>query len=171
MDGVFLRRLDVWSRNATPATVAFLVVVLGTLPWPLPAVVPKPSILIMVVVFYWALHRPDLLRASLVFLLGLIQDVLSGGALGLNAFVLLAVYGVVQAQCRSLYGKSFIALWGAFAVIAGGAALVTWLCGSIYYVRLLWPETVIVQYLFNLALYPVMAWCMMRIDMAVLHQE
>ena len=168
MDGVFVRRVELWARQATPVTLAFLIVVFGTLPWPLPAIVPKPAILVLAAVYYWVLHRPELFRPLAAFALGLVQDLLSGGALGLNAFVLLLVREAVRSQRKTLANKPFFVLWGAFAVIAAGAALVTWLCGSLYYVQLLWPETVIVQYLFGVALYPAVAWCLMRVHLAIL---
>lgn len=168
MDTVFLRWAEVSARHATPVVLAFLIVLFGTLPWPLPAAVPKPAILILAAVYYWVLHRPELFRPLAVFFLGLVQDLLSGGALGLNAFVLLLVHEAVRTQRKTLANKPFFVLWGAFAVIAAGAAIVTWICGSLYYVQLLWPETVIVQYLFSVALYPAVAWCMMRVNLAIL---
>ena len=62
----------------------------------------------------------DLLRPSLAFGLGLLQDLLSGTPLGMTPMIYVLVYWVVLTQRRFFLGTSFAMLWFGFALIAFG---------------------------------------------------
>ena len=72
----------------------------------------------LMAVYHWAIFRPRLLPAYAVFLAGLLQDILSGAPLGVNALVFLVAYGVVLSQKKFFTGKSFLILWLGFALVA-----------------------------------------------------
>ena len=56
--------------------------------------------------YFWTIYRPNLLPYSIVFLLGIVMDVLSGGLLGLHAFCFMVLAIVVRGQRRFLLGQS-----------------------------------------------------------------
>ncbi len=85
-------------------------------------------------VFLWAVLRPGLGASLGAFGAGLLQDVISGGPIGVWAFAFLIAYAVTVGQREALLGQSGGALWigfGLAAAAAAGAALVSgWLAMS-----------------------------------------
>lgn len=73
------------------------------LPMPLFALVPA---------FAWGVIRPSLAAPFVLVLLGLFDDLLAGGRLGLWPCALLAAYGAVCLARPVLSGQSFWTLWG-----------------------------------------------------------
>lgn len=63
---------------------------------------PSPDILVIVCVFL-GLHRHTVGGAIGAFILGYLQDAVSGDATGLNAFGMVVVYVLVYLTCRSLW--------------------------------------------------------------------
>ena len=126
-----------------------------------------PSLSIMAV-YYWSIYRPDLLPAPAAFLIGLTQDVLSGGPAGMMALVLLLVHVLVVSQRRVFVGKSFLVGWWGFAIVASGAAGLSWLVASAWFGALLRPAPVAFQTLLTIALYPCFNWLFGQLHQKVL---
>jgi rod shape-determining protein MreD len=121
------QRLDAIARCVSPFAFTFLLLILGLVPLRLPYLPPFGVSLVLVSVFYWAIHRPSALPAPAVFILGLLADLLGGGMLGLNVLVLLSAYAVTVGLRRWLIGASFAVVWWGFAIVTAGALLLTWL--------------------------------------------
>lgn len=62
----------------------------------------SPDVLLVIVVFL-GLHRHTVGAVLTAFVLGYVQDAVSGGAVGLNAFGMVAVYVLVYLTCRRLW--------------------------------------------------------------------
>jgi rod shape-determining protein MreD len=86
----------------------------------------SPDVLLVIVVFL-GLHRHTVGSVIAAFLLGYVQDAVSGGAVGMNAFGMVAVYMLVYLTCRRLWVDNvlskvvlvFLASWvKAVAVLA-----------------------------------------------------
>ncbi|MDX2167364.1 MAG: rod shape-determining protein MreD [Deltaproteobacteria bacterium] len=89
----------------------------------------SPDVLLVIVVFL-GLHRHTVGAVLTAFVLGYVQDAVSGGAVGLNAFGMVAVYVLVYLTCRRLWVDNvlskvvlvFLASWvKAVAVLAVSA--------------------------------------------------
>ncbi|HEX4302898.1 MAG TPA: hypothetical protein VHZ78_08895 [Rhizomicrobium sp.] len=89
----------------------------GLIPAPLLAFMP---------LYFWAMVRPDLMTPFWVFLLGVLEDFLSGGPPGVWAASFLAAYFLIDRQRDMLAGLSGLGAIIGFAV----SALVA--CGSAY---------------------------------------
>lgn len=148
--------VDIAARNATPSLLTLALVILGQLPFSLPGQATVTPYFVLMAVYYWGLHRPDLLPGLVVFLLGLLQDALGGEPFGVNAFVLVAVYWFVISQQRFFKGKHFVAVWWGFAIAALMAALLRWLFVSLIMGMVLAPWALAFEYLLTVALYPVL---------------
>lgn len=148
--------LDIAARNATPSLLTLALALLGQLPFTMPAQSPVTPYFVLMAVYYWGLHRPDLLPGLVVFLLGLLQDALGGEPFGVNAFVLVATYWFVVSQQRFFKGKHFMVVWWGFAVAALMAALLRWFLVSALMGTLLTPSALAFEYLLTVALYPVL---------------
>ena len=137
-----------------------------------PALAPRCSgagkitypMLTLMSVYFWSLHRTDLLPATAVFAIGLFLDILTGLPLGLNAFILLGVFGLCVTQRRFFYNKSFAVIWWGFMVVAAAAMLIEWILMSIYLETLVSPKPIYFRYFLTVALYPPIAWLFVRIQ-------
>jgi rod shape-determining protein MreD len=160
MRPLFLQRLDLWARPAIPLLATTVAVLLNVVPLRLPDYAPLAPGFVLMAVFYWTVHRPDLMRPWAVFLIGLLDDVLSGTPLGVNSLVLLFVHWTIVAQHRVFRGKSFILVWLGFALVALGAKLLLAAIAFAIGYGLLDPTVLLVQYILTLALYPPLAFIM-----------
>lgn len=166
-----LHRMDVLARQLTPFLLTLTLVIINVVPLHIPGFSRVAPLLPLMAVYHWAIFRPRLLPAYAVFLIGLLQDILTGAPVGVNALVFLLVYGAVLSQKQFFNGKSFFILWLGFSLIAAGAAMVNWLAISILHVTLAEPKTVFYQYLLTLAFFPAIAWVFMRWQHAFLRQD
>ncbi len=73
-------RLDGTARGLSPFAFTVLLVMIGMVPIGVPNFAPIMPALGLIAVFFWLVHQPDLMPAWAVFLVGLIQDLLGGGA-------------------------------------------------------------------------------------------
>ena len=168
--GLF-QQIDRGARHLFPFALSVMLVILGVVPLPIPGYGLMAPAFGVMAVYYWAIHRPDLMPAIAVFALGLLQDILTGGPLGVNALVLLLVFGVMRNQRRPFLGKPFPVMWFGFLIVAPCALAVQWLVASVALDRLIPPASAGVELLFTLALYPCVTWLFVTGQRAFLRQE
>lgn len=162
--GEMLQRIDVALREATPALLTLVLIVLDVVPLRLPEfAVIVPSFALMSV-YFWTLYRADLMPAPVVFGLGVFQDILSGGPLGVGAFVLLAAHGAVMNQRRVLMRRTFAIGWFGFVVVALGAFTLNWLIMTALSLTLFDPLAAGMQYVMTVALYPLVAGALVALQ-------
>jgi rod shape-determining protein MreD len=159
-------RLDLVARNLLPALIAFSLVLVAMVPLRLPDVAPVVPALALVAVYYWAVHRRNLMPVWAVFLIGLFQDLLSGGLVGVGILSLLLVYGLVESLRRVMVNAPFAAVWLVFALVAAAALGAGWLLTCILEARLIDPEPQFFRYLTTLAVYPCLAWLFAQMQRA-----
>ncbi len=154
-------------RSMIPGLLLLLCIFVAALPLGLPYLADVTPFLSLMAVYYWSIYRPDLLPMWAVFLAGLVQDVVSGGPLGLMALVLLLVHGVGVSQRRVFLGKSFPVEWWGFGLVTLGAGVFAWIGASLYYTALVDVRTVGVQALLTVAIYPLVTRIFSRAARAV----
>ncbi len=164
-------RMDLLARQLTPTMLTLVLVIINVVPLHIPGFSRVAPLLPLMAVYHWAVFRPRLLPAYAVFLIGILQDILTGAPIGVNALVFLAVYGAVLSQKQFFIGKSFFILWLGFSLIAAGAAVINWLAISILSVTLVEPRTVFFQYLLTIGCFPAIAWVFMRWQRAFLKRD
>ena len=161
-------RLDGTARSLSPVAFTVLLVMIGMVPIGVANFAPIMPALGLIAVFFWLVHRPDLMPAWAVFLVGLIQDLLGGGPLGVGVFVLLVVYAALAGQRRHIAHRSFILVWLVFLPVAAGAFILTWMFNSLIADALLDPGPAAFQYLSTVAFYPCVAWIFLQAQRAFL---
>ncbi len=87
--------------------------------------IPVPLFSLMAV-YFWCLVRPDLMSPGWAFLIGLVEDILSGGPPGVWAASYVATYAVIDRQRDAFAGLSG---WGAILGFATGALVA---CATAY---------------------------------------
>lgn len=168
MAGGFFHQLDRTGRNLLPLSVTILAMLVGMVPLPLPGYAMVTVPLMLMCLFYWVIHRPDLLRPLVVFAIGLLQDLIGGTPIGMTSMVLILAYWLLITQRRFFLGRSFLMLWIGFALVSAGAAAVQWAVFALMTARMLDGRPVLVQALLGVALFPLMAWLLQRLHRAYL---
>jgi rod shape-determining protein MreD len=147
-----------------------MLLLLAMVPLYLPGYETVAPALALMSVYYWAIHRPDLIRPSVAFAIGLLQDMLTGAPLGMTALVLVLCHWVVVSQRSFFLANSFVLLWVGFAFIVFGAALVQWLAFSMLALTVMPLEAALCQAALTLALFPIFAWLFIRVHRAFLKE-
>jgi rod shape-determining protein MreD len=157
-------RFDVAARNLSPFVFTLFLVVVAMVPFKVPglsAIIPSLG---LISVYFWVIHRPDLMPAWVVFLIGLIQDLLSGGQLGVGTMVLLLVWLAIAAQRRFFSTGTFMLIWAVFVLVAAGAQLLIWSFNCLIIGALLDARPLLFQYLTTVAMYPCIAWLFVQVQ-------
>ena len=162
MRPLFLQRLDSWARASAPLALTLIFVLIKVVPLRLPAYAVIAPDLVLMAVFYWTVHRPDLLRSWGAFVVGLLDDILTGTPLGVSSLVLLLVHWTIIAQHRAFRGMSFALLWFSFALIAAGAKVLVIALALVVGHGLIDPQVIFAQYAFTVAVYPLVSLLMGR---------
>ncbi|MEJ0042519.1 MAG: hypothetical protein WDM81_10010 [Rhizomicrobium sp.] len=83
--------------------------------------------------YFWAIVRPDLMTPFWVFVLGVLEDLFSGGPPGFWAASFLVAYALIDSQRDMLAGLSGVGAIMGFAFAALAACGSAYLIGAIYY--------------------------------------
>lgn len=110
-----------------PVTITIVMGVIPSLPINLTGWQVLAPNLALAAVFYWAVYRPDLFPLFLAFVIGLIQDVLTGTFLGVQAILVTMSYLAILTQRRVFYQRHFIMSWWGYAVILAVVTASIWI--------------------------------------------
>jgi rod shape-determining protein MreD len=157
MNFSIFNQLDTWARNLAPFALTMLSLIIANMPLHLPYFIPLGLGLPMISVYYWAIHRPSLLPAPAVFLVGLIGDLMGAAPLGVGTLLLLLVYAIALSQRRLFFGQPFLVVWWGFMMIAAGAMALGWILAGFVAGAPLDPKPAIFAYVMAIALYPALA--------------
>ena len=166
----FWARLDLMARNASPAMISIALVLLSVVPLGVPYYGAVAPMLPLIGVYYWAVHRPDLMPLGVVFLIGLFHDLLIGATLGHYALIYLISYWVVYTQRRFLVGRSYLYIWWALAMTASLAAGLDWLIASAWSGRPLSVEPQAFRAMTTTAAFPMVSWMLIQIHRRFVRQ-
>lgn len=164
----FWHRLDQLARGLTPFALSLLLVVLSLVPIRLPGLSPITPWITLAAVYFWTLHRPDLLPMGAVFLLGLFADLAGGGPLGVTSLGLMAAQAVVRAQRRHILPHPFMVQWVIFALVALLAETLLVILHVMAFAQAIDPGPALFQALMTVACYPPVAWLFVQAQRAFL---
>jgi rod shape-determining protein MreD len=150
------RRLDIAARVGFPAGVTVFLMLLTGAPLDITGQAALLPAVALSCVWFWSLFRPDNLPPPVVFLIGLMMDLLGYLPLGVGAFTLLAVHGVAVALRRPLEHRGFGWIWLVFCGISAAASLLIWLLVMLLTFRLLSPSPAVFTAILAMALFPVL---------------
>lgn len=150
------RQLDLAGRGAFPAACTALLLLALAAPLRLPGQAQLQPAVALACVFFWSLFRPSSMTPPIVFMLGLLCDLLGLSPPGISVLVLLAVHGLAV-KWRVLAGQGFLLVWLAFVAVAAGAAALGWGLTSLLTFRLLPGSAAVFQFGLTAGLYPALA--------------
>ncbi|ABS64090.1 rod shape-determining protein MreD [Parvibaculum lavamentivorans DS-1] len=122
----------------------------------------------LMAIYYWAIVRPEMFPPLAVFTVGLIFDLLSGGAIGLWAFVYVVTYAVVISQRMLVMNAPFSVFWIGFLVAAAFAGALAWGVVSISHGMFVPLGPVSRHMAVTVAVFPIFAMLFGRIQARVL---
>lgn len=161
---MFLHRLDLGFRLAAPGIVTMALTLLGVVPLGPDGWGVLAPFLPLAAVYYWALQRPAVMPNSLVFGIGLLHDVLTGGILGLTAVLLLLFRSAVISQRKFLTGKPLFVYWCGFvmaALVFGGAE---WATQSLATLTALPAAPLLFRAMIEAALFAPLCWVFIQLQ-------
>jgi rod shape-determining protein MreD len=161
----FLHRLDRVAYALAPAFVILVLMLASLIPLRLPFVPSVATLLTLMAVFHFSLHRPGAVPPLALLLFGLLFDLLQygpGAPLGISALQFVLVWRVVSASRKYLLEVSFAFIWLLYGLVVGAAVAVAWLMTSLLLASLLDPWPALLQYVVSLFLYPILSWLLGR---------
>lgn len=120
--------------------------------------------LTLIPIYYWTIHRPELLPPVLIFALGLLHDFAGAGPVGVWPVVYLITYAVTLSQRGELESLSMRFASAAFAGVALLGLLCGWFAYSIYMGGFVSVLPMIFQALTTALLFPIFGWLLMFIE-------
>ncbi|MCC6597610.1 MAG: rod shape-determining protein MreD [Alphaproteobacteria bacterium] len=115
----------VW-RAAMPYGLMTLLFILNVISVPYPLSILFKAPFFLMAVYYWSIYRPALVPPWMVFLSGLLLDLLSGLPLGLNALLFVLCRWAAVDQRRYLTSQNFFIVWIGFAFLNVAYVLAQW---------------------------------------------
>jgi rod shape-determining protein MreD len=158
----FWRQLDAAARVCFPASITALMLLLLAAPLGLPGQAELQIAVALSCVFFWSLFRPASMTPPMVFMIGLLADLLGDAPPGLNVLVLLAVHGLALRWRTSLARRGFLLVWLVFVAVAYLAAMSGWALTSLINFSLLAPAPALFQAVLSAGIYPAMAVLFIR---------
>ena len=151
------RRLDIVWRHAFPGVTSFLLMLLALAPfglWGQAALLPTVA---LTCVWFWSLFRPAAMSPPVVFLIGVLLDLLGFLPPGVGALTMLTTFGIVQRLRRFLSRQRFAIIWLIFIAVACFIAVINWALVSLLTFSFLPAGPVLFQAGLAAAMYPVVA--------------
>lgn len=126
----------------------------------------RPAFLLMAV-YYWAIYRPYMLSPVMTFLVGILLDLLTGGPVGLQAFLLVAVRTLTASQQKFMLAQKFMVMWACFGLVALVTGLVQWGVTDLFQQQLTEIRPVLFSALLSALLFPAVALPLFMINRAM----
>jgi rod shape-determining protein MreD len=105
---------QVWKQHFLVFLFLLFVLYVTLLPmWQWIGVQP---VLLLIILYHWALFRPGLLAIEQLVLISLVQDGIYAYPLGFSALRLLIDYALLAASKRMFGRQGFIGVWGGFTL-------------------------------------------------------
>jgi rod shape-determining protein MreD len=162
MRPTFWQTVDHTLRGLVPFGLSVLLLLLAIVPMTTPGFIRAGPMITVLCVYYWAVHRPDMMGYMAGFTLGLLEDILMSTPLGVSSLVLMLTQFVVLTQYRFFVGKPFLIRWWALALVALGAILLKTLAIAVLSGYLVAPGPLMLSYGLTILLYPPLAWLFAR---------
>ncbi len=151
------RQLDATARRCFPMAVTCLLLVLLAAPLGLPGQAELQQAVALACVFFWSLFRPASMTPPMVFLLGVLVDLLGCAPPGVAVLVLLIAHGLTVRWRRFLSRHMFLLVWMAYICVAAGAAALSWALISLLTFTFLPISPAVFQAALSVGCYPILA--------------
>jgi rod shape-determining protein MreD len=154
--------------NVLPIATTMLAALLSIEPLHLDGYAALTPAFTLMATYYWTIYRPDLLSAPLLFLIGTIQDLLSGGLPGETAVTLLLARAILLPQRHYFVDRPFPFIWAGFTLLTGGAVLFSWALHSLLAAELLDLRGPVLRAVLTISAFPIASFLLGRSQRALI---
>lgn len=151
-----------------PIATTVLAALIVILPVRVPGYAALTPAFTLMAVYHWTIYRPDLLPPVGLFAVGLAQDLLAGGPVGVGALILLLARAAVLRNRRYFINRTFPFVWTGFALLAAGAMAALWALHSLLELNLFDLRTTMFRTVLTVAIFPVASLALGRTQRAVM---
>jgi rod shape-determining protein MreD len=171
MQPTWWQRMDAFARKQVPFGLTLLLMLFALTPTQVPGMSHITPMYSLAAIYFWSIYRPDLIGYGTSFVIGLLEDLLTGAPLGSGALVLLLCQYLVFRQPKFFNAKPFSVFWLAFALVALGAGLIKWFCvGLVSATGFTRFGDMFATVLLTVAIYPIIAWLLAKTQIRLLAQ-
>lgn len=151
-------------RALLPFLSVLLLVVIDLAPLPSAAPTAIAPFLTPAGIYFWLVHRPDLLGNTAILALLLVLDATAGLPLGLTALAFFATRFLLLTPRQFLAGRSFIVIWACFGLAAILLMALRWLIAALYFQHVFAFRPTLFEMLLTIAAYPVVSLLLTRLQ-------
>jgi len=143
---------------ATMITAALLMV----LPVRIPGYASLTPALTLMVAYHWTIYRPDLLSPVALFAIGLAEDLVAGGPVGVSPLALLLARAGVLKYRRLFVNRGFPFVWTGFTILAGLVMFALWALHCLLDLNLLDLRNTLFRMVLTIAAFPAASFLLGR---------
>ena len=145
------------SAFILPYAFLGLLFLLNIVAMPVPVVGGVEVPFLLMAIYYWAMYRPALIPAWLLFCAGIIIDLLSAVPFGLNAVIYVVMGWIISRKRRFLMAQSFGNIWLIFGISVFVMMSARWLLFLVSSMPFVSFQSVIYSVLSAMLLFPIMS--------------
>ena len=163
-----LPRVNSGLARMLPIATTVFAAVIAILPVRVPGYAALTPAFALMAVYHWTVYRPDLLPPGGLFAVGLAQDLLAGGPVGVGALVLLVSRAAVLRYRRHFINRSFPFVWIGFALLGAAAMLALWVLHCLLQLTFFDLPTTVFRTVLTIAIFPVASFALGRTQRALM---
>lgn len=153
---------DNCMERLLPVATVVLAMLVSLQPIHIPGYAAVAPAFTLMAVYHWTIYRPDLLPALALFIVGTVQDLLSGALPGVTALTLLLARTVLLGQRRQFVNRPFPFSWAGFTILSASAMLFLWALNSLLASEMLDFRSTVFCAVLTISLYPVASFLLGR---------
>lgn len=163
-----LPRVNGTLARALPIATTVAAAIVAILPLQVPGYAALTPAFALMAVYHWTIYRPDLLPPAGVFAVGLAQDLLTGGPVGVGALLLLLARAAVLRSRRYFVNRTFPFVWAGFTLLGGAAMLGLWALHCLVDLTFFDPRNAMFRAVLTVAIFPVASFALGRSQRALM---
>jgi rod shape-determining protein MreD len=154
--------LDTGAASLLPVATMVLATILSLQPINLRGYAALTPAFAAMVAYHWTIYRPDLLPPAVLFIIGMVQDLLCGSAPGVTALLLLLARSLVLKFRHHFLHRPFVFVWAGFTLLTGGVTLFQWTVYSLLAAELLDIQATVFRALLTVSIFPIASFLLGR---------
>lgn len=113
-----LPRASSGAGRLLPFATMIVAALITIIPVRIPGYAALTPAFTLMVAYHWTIYRPDLLPPAVLFGVGLAEDLLTGGPVGVTPLLLLVARAGVLNYRRYFVNRGFTFVWAGFTILA-----------------------------------------------------
>jgi rod shape-determining protein MreD len=163
-----LPRVNGGLARLLPIATTVLAALIAIMPLRIPGYAALTPAFALMAVYHWAIYRPDLLPPAGLFVIGLAEDLLTGGPVGVNALLLLLARAAVVRQRRHFVNRNFAFVWSGFTLLTMAAMLGLWALNCLLLLSLSGVRATVFRAVLTIAIFPAASFALGRTQRALM---